>query len=368
MQKPGKMPFMRFILLFGMVVHSLLVLGGCKTGWEYNNALKQLYRVEENGIVVHARTIKELHAVNRFISYLIGPFGYDPELDAVDVEDPGQLGRESILALSNCLDDDQTLLAEATARFSFLALRAPFDLTRAQAVKAIGKTLDRHFLRFPPVSNPVRKDEPEIESIMYRLIGQIPQGAEEATRPEPLTNDQKLAFVDTLTRTEFKTLQNAAQGLRTFGFLATGLAEYPRSLGAKILEGIHRTGRTVSRMTLVTVLRSEPKPTVRIAAAEALGRARERWAENLLLGLLKRESDSMVLRKVYRSLESFHTSAVVRALLGVLRKKNSQLEVSLARRALIGFTQENLGDDTVAWEEQLRSRGFLKEKTPQPQP
>jgi len=89
--------------------------------------------------------------------------------------------------------------------------------------------------------------------------------------------------------------------------------------------------------------------------------ARTPWAEKILLDRVPRESDPRVLRKVYRSLESYRTPAVARALLITLKTGKTQLEESLALRALTGYTRENLGQNPGTWEDRLRALGVLGE-------
>jgi hypothetical protein len=82
--------------------------------------------------------------------------------------------------------------------------------------------------------------------------------------------------------------------------------------------------------------------------------------------VIQTESDPGVLRSAYRSLEAYSTPAVARALLTALKNRKSQLEESLARRALTAYTRENLGQNPEAWEDRLKALGLLTEGSPGP--
>lgn len=353
-------------LLAGAILVSLLALTGCKTGWEHRDTLKQLYRIDESGEVVHARTLKELNPVVRLLKRVAGPFGLDPSPGEVTVEEPGHLGRTAIFGLSEDLEDDPALTAEAVARFSFLAERAPFDLTRTHALQAIGKVLDRHLSPVPPATEPLEEDLPAIHRTMVQLIAGVQEAGGGSERAVPLTPDQKRDLLDRLVQTRYRSLDALSKALRVLAVLAKNPGNDPPALETRVARGIHTLGRTLCGRTLDSVLRTGRTPAARAAAAHALGKARAPWAEKMLLGQVNRESDPGVLRNVYRSLEAYRTPPVARVLLSVLKTEKTQLEESLARRALIGYTRENLGQDPGAWEARLKALGVLTEATSSP--
>ncbi len=353
--------FQTYGLLACAIPAFLLVLTGCKTGWEYRDTLKQLYRIDDSGDVVHTQTLKEHSLVYRLLRRVTGPFGYDPAPGEVTVEDPGHLGRTAILGILENLEDDPALMADAVVRFSFLASRAPFDLTRTQALQALGKVLDRYLPPGPPVTDPLQEDTPAVHRAMVQLITGVQEAEGKSERSAPLTPDQKSLRVDRLVRTRYGNPDTLGKALRVLAVLAKDPGEDPPALGTRVVQGIHTLGRALCAKTLESGLRTGRTPAVRAAAAHALGMARTPWAEKILLDRVPRESDPRVLRKVYRSLESYRTPAVARALLITLKTGKTQLEESLALRALTGYTRENLGQNPGTWEDRLRALGVLGE-------
>jgi len=359
-----------------VIVAGALLLGltGCgASGWQYRETLRQLYQVDREGRLQHATTIQQLGWSSRMLKSLLGPFGYDPAPSPVKVQEPGKLGRESILGLSGSLADDPALVAAAMPWFSNLALHAPFSLTRAQAVKAIATALDRQVPRPPPAKDLIEESQASIDQAIMDLVGSYTVVGPDQKAPVPLSPERKLAIVKILATTDYKTLALVRKALMSLGVIARDLSEETVAVQEASVDGIHRLSWTLSRLTLQTVLaRPQEDPVVRGSAAEALSAARAPWAERLLLTVVKpasdpiplrKESHPRVLRKAYRALSAYRTPRVAQTLIAVVRANPSPLESALARRALTAYTQKDLGDDPDAWEKRLVEMGYLQPKS-----
>ena len=136
-----------------------LLLSGCGTnGWDDRERLKQLYPVDADGRMTQADTVRSPNRFQRFLRTFIGPFGYAPAGSAEKLDDPGADGRDTILRLSGRLDGNVSLIAFAIPRLAELAVGAPYELTRAQAVTALATALDRQLPLQPPITDRFRED------------------------------------------------------------------------------------------------------------------------------------------------------------------------------------------------------------------
>jgi hypothetical protein len=352
----------------------LVGMSGCGTsGWQYRETLRHLYQVDREGRMQHAVAIPQLSWSRRLFKTLLGPFGYDPAPSMVTVQEPGKLGRETILGLSDSLTDAPALLAVSMPWFSNLALHAPFSLTRAQAVKAIATALDRQIPRPTPLEDPIEESQASIDRAILDLVGSYAVVRPEQKAPVPISPERKRAIIEILATTDYKTLALNRKALKSLGVVARDLSSETTAVREACVAGIDRLSWTLARMTLQTVLaRPQEDPVVRGAAAEALHVARARWAERLLLSLvsppvepiaLRKETHPLVLRKAYRALSSYRTPRVARALMAVARSNPSPLEAALVRRALTDYTQKDLGEDLDVWEKRLVELGYLKERS-----
>jgi hypothetical protein len=340
-----------------LIAVSIGAAAGCRSGWDYRSTLDQLYQTDENGRLYHASTIKELSFFPRALRSVLGPFGlYDPAPVEVPVTDPSTVGRETLLALSHSLDGDPALTAFAVPHFCDLALRAPFELTRAQAVGAIRTALDRQLPRLAPLTNPVEENSEEISEAVRELIGVESAGAKEVGTAATPSEERTRVLVQRLATTDYRTPENTRTALKALGLVHRLGAGDPRP----VEEGIYRLSRRLCRLTLLRLVESEKSVVVRGNTAEALRVTGAGWAERALLDMLRTENDPAVIRKVYRSLADYRTPAVARAMLEVFRSRPGSLDATLAKRGLLEFTREDLGRAPEPWEKRLAELGYLE--------
>ncbi|MBN2490814.1 MAG: hypothetical protein JXQ29_08200 [Planctomycetes bacterium] len=350
-----------------VVLVAIALAGGCRTGWDHRSTLHQLYIPDESGQLVAASTVKELSSGQCLFRAVLGPFGlYDPVPEEVPVPDPAGLGRTTILELSGLLAGNPALTAFALPEFSELALKAPFELTRAQAVKALGTALDRQIPPLAPLRGATEESAERIGAAVRELIGRDAAEATGSEAPGTLGEERRRELVHGLATTDYRSIENTRPALKALGLVARFAAGEPESMRGVAEEGIYRLSRTLCRLTLLALLATEQSTVVRGAAAEAIGAAREDWAERALLDLLPAESDPGVIRKVYRSLAEYRTSAVARALIAAWKAQPNSLNATLARRALLEFTREDLGSALDAWENRLAELGYLAAPPPAP--
>jgi hypothetical protein len=338
----------------------LLFLGGCGTnGWDDRERLKQLYPVDADGRMTQADKVRSPNRFQRFLRTFIGPFGYAPTGSEEKLDDPGADGRETILRLSGRLDGNVSLIAFAVPRFAELAVGAPYELTRAQAVTALATALDRQLPPQPPISDAFREDAESVRLMIRMLLGVDVEQGEQAGRAPDLPIARKVALIRNLSETRYETLQFARNAMLTLGYVSRTRARRDRAIRHAVRVGIYRLAREVCRLTLDRIQQSEERDLVRGAAARAMAKAREPWGEEMLLKMVLLETEAPVLRKVYRALDAYRTKRVARQLLGVLKSDPDPLRDALARRGLLNFTQQPMGPDPAAWEKKLRQLGYL---------
>jgi hypothetical protein len=309
--------------------------------------------------LTQSNRVRRPNKFQRFLRTFLGPFGYDPRGAETVLDDPGADGRETILRLSSRMEGDPALIAFAIPRFAALALEAPYELTRAQAVVALTTALDRQLPVLPPVAEPFREDAAAQRSMRRMLLGGDPDGDEPDFSPQDLAPARRTAVIRYLGETRYRTLKLASNALLTLGYLERFSGGGDRDTRRFVRDGIHRLARTVCRLTLERIQRTEKRDLVRGTAARALAAARQSWAEEMLLKMLLVETEASVLRKVYRSLDAYRTPRVARMLLDVLKSDPDPLRDALARRGLLNYTQQAMGPDPAAWEKRLGELGYL---------
>lgn len=339
---------------------TLALLSGCgTTGWDDRDTLKDLYPVDTEGRMTQSSQVRELGSGQRFLRTLIGPFGYRPSGSLVKVEDPCALGCETIRSLSTRLDGNTALIAFAIPRFAALALKAPYELTRAQAVTALATALDHQLPSPPPVAEPFIEDPEALRTMIRLLLGVDVSRVDEGAEAQGLPTARAVAIIRNLGETRYESLKPTTNALLALGYVSRTTADRDPEVTRYTRDGILRLGRTLCRFTLARILRSEPRDLVRGAAARAMAAARAPWGEEMLLKMLLTETEAPVLRKVYRALDAYRTPHVARRLLEVLKSDPDPLRDALSRRALLNFTQQPMGIDPAAWEKRLRKLGYL---------
>ncbi len=337
----------------GLIVLTFVLAGlcGCATGWDHQKRLNQLFKEEADGSLTLVHTIEEKTLFSYMRGFLVEPLGWKPTYALETVEDPSQDARETIQNLTEDLPEDPLLIARSLPLLSRIALHAPFNLTRAQAVLALRQTLQQALPVHPPLTRTVPEDAAAIDGGISGLLNAL----KNTTRP--LTPATILPLLDRLIHTDYKTLALTGRSLMTLGILYVHTSTATAGMRPRVVEGIQRLGRTLCRFTLLRA--GEDKGfMVREAVARTLGEVGAPWAVPQLLKMLAEETDTMVLRKVFRSLEAYRTPPVARALVAIMKKPRRPLSLAMARRALTAFTREDLGPNPVKWEQRLQTLGY----------
>lgn len=348
----------RRLLLSSAFATVAVVCVGCgSSGLTDYRTLKQLYRVEKDGSLTHASRIDQETFLSRTFGSVMKPFGYDGAYSPVDVEDPGRLSRETIRSLVASFEGDPELIALALPQLSHIALRAPFDLTRAQATWALGRALREHLPEVAARGEPIAENDPRVEAAVRKLfVDDVAAGDGAADQAGPPPSDaDAIAALDVLRRVAFsRDIDTARRAMRVAALYTVSEHATPQARDAAN-ETVVSLGRSLAAMTLVRASgRGERSPIVRSDAAEAFRDARALWAEAALLGMVDGEPDPMVRRKVFRSIEAYRTRRVARRMLAVLiDDKSTPVDRVCARRALVAFTRKDYGDDADAWREPL---------------
>ncbi len=346
----------RLISSAGLACVAFVCVACGSSGVADHRTLKQLYNVEKDGNLTHAGRIDEETFLSRTFGSVLKPFGYAGAYQTVEVEDPGRVARETIRSLVESFEGNPELLALALPRLSHIAVRAPFDLTRAQATWALGRALRDHLPNVKVDGEPVAENDPSVEAAIKKLlIDEIATDAEAGPGGPPPSDADALAALDLLRRVAFsRDTATARRALRVAALYAAS-AEASAEARAKARETTVVLGRSLVAMTLVRASgRAEASPVVRADAAIAFRDANALWAEAALIAMVDGEPDPTVRRKVFRSIEAYRTRRVARRMLAVLLDdKSPPLDRVCARRALTAFTRKDYGDDADAWREPL---------------